>query len=436
MLDATTPQRSPLVRGPERWVAGVCTGVAIHLNIDVRMVRWAMAALTLAGGAGVLLYAWLWIFVPRAGETDRARSISEAGQRSVSSAVLRNEQLDRGAAEEPARLNRGIAGREFLLGAILLIGAGLIAASLFGFAVDWRLILPGAAILVGAVTAWMQLDADRREGLRKDVGAERWVGATRLMVGLVLVIGGALALLTGVVPVESLLSGGVIALAIIAGIVLVLLPWGLREWRRFVAERSAGWRAAERAEIAAHLHDSVLQTLALIQRLADDPLMVARLARSQERELREWLYGRGDEAPGDLFATIKREAGRIEDDFGGDIDVVTVGNSPGEFPTADALLQAAREAMLNAVKHGGGAVTVYCEASQDSVEVFVRDHGPGFDVADIPEDRRGLRDSIVGRMERNGGTARVSSSPDGTEIALRLPITHEAPRTSEEQDMP
>lgn len=419
---STQPQRPPLERRPDRWVAGVCSGLAVHLNLDVRVVRWAMVILTLFGGAGVMLYAWLWIFVPRAGEADRARSISQAGQRSVSGAVVRNEKADRTEAAEPARLYRSLAGREFLLGAVLLLGAALVGASIFGLRVDWRIILPATAIVVGAVIAWMQLDADRREDLRKGVGAERWLGATRLIAGLVLVIGGVLALLTGVVPVESLLSGSLIALAILAGIVLVLLPWGLREWRSFVAERSAGWRAAERAEIAAHLHDSVLQTLALIQRRADDPAMVARLARSQERELREWLYGRGEDSAADLFTNIKAEAGRIEDDFGGEISVVTVGSAPIDSPTTEALLQAVREAMLNAVKHGGGKVTVFCEASPQDVEAFVRDHGQGFVPDDIPEDRRGLKDSIIGRMERNGGTARINSSPEGTEIVLRIPL--------------
>lgn len=423
MLPAAPPQRPPLVRGPDRWVAGVCSGLARHLTVDVRIVRWLMVILTIFGGAGVLLYAWLWIFVPRAGEAERARSISEAGQRSVSGAVVRNEEADHQAAEEPARLSRSLAGREFLLGAVLLVGAALVGASIFGVQVDWRIILPAAAIAVGAVIAWMQLDADRREGLRKGVGAERWLGATRLIAGLVLVIGGVLALLTGVVPIDSLLSGALVALAILAGLVLVLLPWGLREWRSFVAERSAGWRAAERADIAAHLHDSVLQTLALIQRRADDPVMVARLARSQERELREWLYGSGSESAADLFANIKTEAGRIEDDFGGEISVVTVGASPADNVDTDAMLQATREAMLNAVKHGGGKVTVYGEASTEHVDVFIRDHGPGFEPSEIPEDRRGLKDSIVGRMKRNGGSARVNSSPDGTEIALRLPLS-------------
>lgn len=431
MLPETPLQRPPLVRGPEKWVAGVCTGVARHLDVDVRAVRIAMAVLTVFGGAGVLLYAWLWIFVPRAGETDRARSISEAGKRSVSSAVVQQKQQDLNAAEEPAQVNRNIAGRELLAGALLLVVAALLAATIFGFSVEWRIILPAAAIVVGAVTAWLQLDADRRGDLRKSVGAERWIGAIRLITGLVLVVGGALALLTGVVPVDSLVSGTLIAVAILAGVVLVLLPWALREWRRFVAERSAGWRAAERAEIAAHLHDSVLQTLALIQRRADDPAMVARLARSQERELREWLYGDQEDVAADLFANIKREAGRIEDDFGGEISVVSVGSTPSELPGAEALLHATREAMLNAVKHGGGKVSVYCEAAPERIEIFIRDHGPGFKISDIPEDRRGLKDSIVGRMERHGGMARVASTPEGTEISLQLPVTaHEQEKTA------
>ena len=203
---------------------------------------------------------------------------------------------------------------------------------------------------------------------------------------------------------------------------LILAPWWLRLVRGLSAERAERIRSQERAEVAAHLHDSVLQTLALMQRRVDDPRAVATLARRQERELRAWLNG--DPPPGEgatLSAALERAALEVEDAHGVAVDVVTVGDCPLD-PQAEALAAAAREAMLNAAKFAGdaGPVSVYAEAAGDRVEVFVRDRGPGFDPAAVPDDRRGVRESIVGRMERHGGTAAIRSDAAGTEIELAL----------------
>ncbi len=213
-------------------------------------------------------------------------------------------------------------------------------------------------------------------------------------------------------------------LALIAAIVVlgvIFAPWVLRLVRSLTEERSERIRSQERAEVAAHLHDSVLQTLALVQR-SDDPQQVAALARRQERELRAWLAGRP--APGQsarLAPALEAAAADVEDNHGVPVEVVVVGDRELD-PAVEAVVAAAREAMTNAAKFGGGStVDVYAECTPGALRVFVRDRGPGFDPAAVPADRRGVRESIVGRMERHGGRARISGAPTGgTEVELVL----------------
>ena len=211
----------------------------------------------------------------------------------------------------------------------------------------------------------------------------------------------------------------VIAVVVVLGVIFA--PWVLRLVRSLTEERSERIRSQERAEVAAHLHDSVLQTLALVQR-SDDPREVAALARRQERELRAWLAGRP--APGQaarLAPALEAAAADVEENHGVPVEVVVVGDRELD-PAVEAVVAAAREAMTNAAKFGGGStVDVYAESTPAALQVFVRDRGPGFDPAAVPADRRGVRESIVGRMERHGGRARISSSPDGgTEVELVL----------------
>jgi signal transduction histidine kinase len=173
--------------------------------------------------------------------------------------------------------------------------------------------------------------------------------------------------------------------------------------------------------MAAHLHDSVLQTLALIQR-AREPREMAMLARTQERELRAWLYGRAPSVPGvRLRDALDAMASRIERGQAVKIETVAVGDAALD-ESLRALVAAISEASLNAATHSGAAeVSVYVEVEADAVTAFVRDHGSGFDPAAVPADRRGIADSIVARMQRHGGTAEVVSGKDGTEVRLRIP---------------
>ncbi len=238
-------------------------------------------------------------------------------------------------------------------------------------------------------------------------------------------IGGALIVAAGLVflwlndalgPARDVVLGVVV---MVVALTLILAPWWIRLVRGLAAERAERIRSQERSEVAAHLHDSVLQTLALVQKRAGDPREVANLARRQERELRAWLGGGRPEPGESLASSLEAVAAEVEETHRVPIDVVAVGDAPMD-DRGVALVAAAREALVNAAKFAGGApVQLYAEVGEERTEVFVRDRGPGFDASAVPEDRRGLRESIIGRMQRHGGRAVVHSAPGtGTEVEL------------------
>jgi signal transduction histidine kinase len=311
-------------------------------------------------------------------------------------------------------------GKEILLGAGLLLAGAILIARMLGVDVPLGTLIPAAAILGGAAIAWIQLDETRRAGLLDKTKADQAGGWARLAAGLALVVAGVLVMVSGSGSWEQTWLALLASVAVLGGVALVLLPWGLKFWRDLEAERAGRVRATERAEIAAHLHDSVLQTLALIQRRAGNENDVVRLARAQERELRGWLYRDTGKEAGQLSDRIKAAAAEVEDALGHAVEVVSVGDT-AMTPRHEALVQACREAMVNASRHGGGTVSVYLEVADGGAEVYVKDRGPGFDPESVPADRLGVRESIVGRMNRHGGTAVISSSADGTEVRLRLP---------------
>ena len=459
----TDVPRPPLVRGSDRVIAGVCAGLARHLGWPVRMVRLGMAVAALAGGAGVAFYAWLWIMVPTADESAKrnarqpaspiapavsapfaappaepyAAPLTAATFPAPAGAPGGTTGAAAGAAATPpagtvpadtwrSRVTGMRYGKEILLGAGLLLAAGILIARLLGVDVPLGTLIPVAAILGGAAIAWMQLDETRRAGLVDKTKADQAGGWARLAAGLALVVSGVLVMVSGSGSWEQTWLALLSSVAVLGGVALVLLPWGLKFWRDLEAERAGRVRATERAEIAAHLHDSVLQTLALIQRRAGNETDVVRLARAQERELRGWLYRDPGKDAGQLSEGIKTAAADVEDSLGHAVDVVTVGDC-AMTERHEALVQAAREAMLNAARHGGGAVSVYLEVTDGAAEVFVKDRGPGFDPDAVPADRMGVRESIVGRMNRHGGTATINSTEDGTEVRLRLPLSAGAP---------
>jgi signal transduction histidine kinase/phage shock protein PspC (stress-responsive transcriptional regulator) len=471
---STALTRPPLVRSTDRVIAGVCSGLAAHLGWPVKNVRIGMALATLAGGAGLAFYAWLWIMVPTADENARrnarrpaspiAPTVSlvpppaTASQYSGQSAAGAQWGMpDAGAAAPAAAYSTGAFppaagygagaagaavppsagygagtslpwfrarsmryGKEILLGAGLLLVAGIMIAQLLGVDVPLGTLIPAAAVLGGAAIAWTQLDETRRAGLVDKTKADQAGGWARLAAGLALVVAGVLVMVSGSGSWEQTWLALLASVAVLGGVVLVLMPWALKFWRDLETERAGRIRETERAEIAAHLHDSVLQTLALIQRRAANEHDVVRLARAQERELRGWLFQDPGKEAGQLSDRIKAAAAEVEDVLGNAVEVVAVGDI-AMSEAHEALVQASREAMLNASRHGGGTVSVYMEVSDGRTEVFVKDRGPGFDLNDVPEDRLGVRESIIGRMKRHAGTASITSTPDGTEVRLGLP---------------
>ncbi|MET4058637.1 signal transduction histidine kinase/phage shock protein PspC (stress-responsive transcriptional regulator) [Arthrobacter sp. UYP6] len=419
--------KAPLLRTDDRVVAGVCSGVAAHVGWSVPLVRVLMVLLALAGGAGLVLYAWLWILVPTADEA-AGNAKAERNPRSVAknfADYLSDQQPAAGApSDRPPAARRWLsaaANRDVLAGLALLAVAAVVIAQRFGADVNWPVLVPAGTIVAGAVLAWSQLDETRRAGLLSRAGADRRSGALRLAAGLLLVVVGVLLMVSGAFTWDVLMAGLLASAAVLAGVGLVFAPWAVKYWRDLETERSGRIRERERAEIAAHLHDSVLQTLALIQNRAGSEQDVIRLARAQERELRRWLYADNPRTAGQLSEHLTAVAAQVEDEYGHPVEVVTVGDARLDHAT-DALAQAARAALINAAQHAGGPISVYVECTADRAEVFIRDRGSGFNPDDVPQDRLGVRESIVGRMRRHGGTAVIRSGADGTEVQLALPL--------------
>ncbi|MFI2296134.1 sensor histidine kinase [Isoptericola sp. NPDC019571] len=404
------PPRLPLRRPPQgRVLAGVAAGLAAHLGLPVLVVRLALLLLTLVAGAGAVAYVFWWVTVPSGDPRQAADTRPTSMQRLAPRLRLRGP-----VAALPVR--------DVLIGAALIAGAFILVAIRAGWDVGASWVLPALVAVGGLALAWSQLDAAQR-GRAGDAGSgtRRSTLVLRLVGGVVLVMVGVLLLIGQDAPVPVLLQAAVASLAVLAGAALMLAPWWLRLVRELGDERAARAREAERADIAAHLHDSVLQTLALIRSRADDPEAVARMARAQERELREWLYT-DRTAPGtSLAAELRALVAEVEDGRAVEVESVMVGDCVPTEETS-ALLQASREALVNAVVHGRPPVTVYLEVTDAAVEVFVRDRGDGFEMDDIAPDRFGVRESILGRVHRRGGTADVTSRPGwGTEVRLRMP---------------
>ena len=395
----------PWLARPGALVAGVGAGLAAHFGIPVVRVRLVLVALCLVKGSGLLLYVLLTALVPTGDPWEEA-----AGARPPARSRLASRLEQPVGTWLTPRLKQLLGGGALLLAALLLLAW---RQGVLGSSQDIGVVGPMVLVAAGTALAWSQAEAitsDRRD----------WGALTRLVGGVALAGVGILLWIGADTPPRALLTGAVIGVALVLVTALVLTPVWLRTNRALADSRAEQAREAERADIAAHLHDSVLQTLTLIRKRADEPETVARLARSQERELRAWLYTDRPE-PGtsvaDAFADL---VGEIEDRHGVAVDVVCVGDRAPDRDT-EVIVAATREALSNAVRHGAPPVSLYVEASAQRLEVFVRDRGPGFDTGTIAEDRHGVRESIIARMERHGGSARVRRMEPGTEVALSLP---------------
>ena len=398
--------------GTGRVFAGVCAGTAEHLGFSVKAVRWAFVIAAFIGGAGIVAYGLLWAFTPV------------------------EERTDPDAEQAQERARRSGAVRLVVLGVlVILFAALLILAPASGLTTSQLTLMGGLmAVAAGLYLAWTYLDhvdllRSRGATATTPGGAGGRFAAVSLwlipLLGIALVVGGVLVLAVSSQGLTFTWNLVLATVAVLVGIGIVLMPWGVRMWRRFVSEQEIRIRETERADIAAHLHDSVLQTLALIQR-TDDVARVKVLARAQERELRRWLYGGADKSPESLAAAVTEIAHLVEDDHGVPIDLVVTGDRPLDEDTV-ALVRALREALLNAVRHGDPPVSAYVEVGKRRVEAFVRDHGPGFDLTDVPEDRFGVKESIIGRMQRAGGSARIRRLENGTEVELTLDVAAAQP---------
>lgn len=401
--------RGPIRRSADvRVLAGVCGGLSRATGVDVTIVRIAFVLLALGSGVGVLAYALAWLLIPLEGEeaTILARSLHD---------------------------RRGI--RLVIAVVPLVVLVEIVASALrlgFAGAFGWPLLAAVVAVILirrnASETERLWINEDVLPLLRSGGRRRRWTVVARMAIGLALVAAGLCTIIFAHSNSHRAVFGPVAgSLLVVAAVVVVFGPWWLSLLRDLLAERQARAMAEERAQIAAHVHDSVLQTLALIQRSADHPQDVIRLARAQERELRSWLFeGRppgtigGDaQTVSDGVAVIQRQ---VEANHGISVQTVVVGDCQLD-DRLRGLLDAAREAIVNAAKWSGAPeVSVYAEVEPGTVMVYVRDRGAGFDLSDVPPDRQGISKSIQARMTRLGGSANVRSSPgSGTEVELGLP---------------
>jgi phage shock protein PspC (stress-responsive transcriptional regulator)/signal transduction histidine kinase len=419
-----SPPRPPPIAGlphglvrrrDERIVAGVCAGVARWLGLDPIVVRLAACILALANGAGLLLYLVAWVVLPEESASGEPAATASPGTKRSSELAL--------------------AVGCITLGALLLVRW---VTPFFPDHIVWPAAV--AATGIGLVLAragdsdrarWREA-ATRLPGNPVEAFRGGWMVWVRVLVGAGLLIGGIGFFLASNDALAAVGNIGIAVLATILGGALLFSPWVARLVRQLGEERRERIRNEERADMAAHLHDSVLQTLALIQRHADAPQQARTLARRQERELRAWLYdGRrssAEDAPGTLATGLDGVADEVEADHGVAVDVVVVGDCPVD-DHVKALVAAVREAVLNAARHSGAdEVSVYAEVLGDSrIEAFVRDRGRGFDPAAVNGDRRGITHSIVRRMARHGGRAYVNSAPgEGTEVTFELALEAES----------
>lgn len=412
---ADRPPRKAWRDTREPVVGGVCGGLAEHLAVPVLWVRAAFLVTALLGGLGVAMYAGLWMVLP-------ADTRVEEEAPGLASA--------RRGGRRPGRIRRlqdvgpAVALAALAIGALLALEAVLGRGAIF-----W----PVAIGLAGVALLWRQADEAQRERwldstgridpVRIVLGSGGWAAYLRIGVGAVLLV--SAVFIVGFDSGTASQARGVLVAVLlgIAALAVVVGPWVYRLASDLTAEREERVRSQERADVAAHLHDSVLQTLALIQKSAHDGQAVARLARSQERDLRAWLYAGESADESSVASALRAAAAEVEDAHGTSVDVVAVGDRPFD-EALRPVVAAAREAMTNAAKHAGTPrVDVYAEVGAAAVDVFVRDRGAGFDPDAVPGDRYGVRHSIVDRMRRHGGSAEVRTAPgEGTEVRLHLPL--------------
>lgn len=382
----------------DRLVAGVAGGIAERLGVDATLIRLAFVVLSFAGGFGIVAYLFAWLI-----------------------------GAERPAGAEAPSVERRSGARVVISMAMVVLGMLLLLREA-GLWLGDALVFSIAMTAFGSAIIWMRgEDAGRARFARiasrltaRDALAGRSKG--RVLAGTLLVVAGMITFLIANTSLGSLGNVVFAVVVTVAGLGLILGPWAYGLINQLATERRERIRSDERAEVAAHLHDSALQTLAMIQR-AGSPQEMVTLARVQERELRAWLYGRERNGADTLSRAVDEMASRVEGLHRVKVETVVVGDVSPMDDRLRALVDAVGEATTNAAKHSGARnVSVYFEVGPDSITAYVRDEGSGFDPDTLPTDRRGIAESIVGRMTRHGGTAVVTSAPaSGTEIRLVIP---------------
>jgi signal transduction histidine kinase/phage shock protein PspC (stress-responsive transcriptional regulator) len=396
-------------------IAGVAAGLARHLGVPVLAVRIALVVLLGFNGLGLLLYAAFWAVLPQETPTSGPAPRRDLAMLLPFAAIGIGVVLLQSLA-----FGDGPAGLVGWLVAIVALGAGVI----------WHESDPerrGNWADSAAKTPWLAAvvaESDRRSFLFRFIG-----GGVLIAVGII----GVVALYSARGGLSSVFNGVIFALVGLLGVGVVVAPLLWRTFSQLRTEREARIREQERAELAAMIHDQVLHTLALIQRNSTDIKEVQRLARGQERSLRNWLY-KPTASPTEKFAAaLEHAAAEVEDTYAISVETVVVGDTQCD-ERVSALVNAAREALVNAARHAGvETVSLYAEVEADELSVFVRDRGAGFELEQVEESRHGVRGSIIGRMQRHGGRAEIRSAPgDGTEVRLTLPASREGVTTGKE----
>jgi signal transduction histidine kinase len=386
------PRSSTRLTSPQPVLLGVASALAKRFHLEPIVVRLAFVTFAVAGGWGVVLYGALWLLWSR----------------------------DTPVVEPSAPPERPVTTRT--VGVILvMVGTLLLLRGRLPGALD-QVVWPIALVSSGLMLAWDQLIPATPTAPEL---TNRRYAALRVGGGLVLLIAGLGFLLATNMSMDAARDAIVASVVVVAGLFLMLGPWVIRLVYVAGDERDLRIRADERAELAAHLHDSVLQTLTLMQKQAADPEAMAMLARRQERELRRWLYGPGQDdhdTPTGFVNELDAMVAGVEDQHRIRIDAVTVGDTTID-PALQSTVAAAKEALVNAARFSDERqISLYAQVDDEAAEVFVRDRGRGFDRSVVPDDRHGIRQSIEGRMRRAGGHAEVKSEPGaGTEVHLHLP---------------
>ena len=385
---------------PLPWIGGVCAGIASMLGVSAGIIRFAFVAALPAFAVPLFVYLWLWLTLP-----DDPGTAQSAPER------LR---VPLASAEEIVRREHDQRNLRMLLVGLGAVGLALaIAYLLFTGIAGLRDIAAAVLVLGGIAAVWTQ-----------STRAHSWKNPLFILItlaGMILVASGlVLASFRGQSPWD-MARGAILGGSLILSFGVAIIPLWVRTSQENTRAKEREKREAERADMAAHLHDSVLQTLTLIRNNADNPSSVRALALGQERELRSWLYTGREEAADSLAEALREAISTLETTFGVEVGVVTVSDmrpGPGEL----TMVAAASEAVSNAIRHARPPVSVYMEVGPKCSEIFVKDCGDGFDISAIPEDRHGVRNSIFGRMERAGGKAQIRHLASGTEVHLSMPV--------------